>query len=111
MSTITLNMTSAAKIIAQAGLDKDGATQKFLANEVKKACDPYVPFLTGPLKNTATVGTGYVHYTQVYARRQYYENTGGRNGALRGRQWDKRMWADRSEDITKSVAAYVKSRM
>ena len=37
-----------------------------------KMCDPYVPFLEGPLSQTVEVTPEYIRYVQPYARYQYY---------------------------------------
>jgi hypothetical protein len=66
--------------------------------------DPYVPFLNGPLKNTAVEHESSIEYVQPYAQKQYYENKGK---GLRGAQWDKRAWADNGDSIVESVAVFV----
>ena len=109
---------SPAKILAKRGLGGDKAAQKYLASEVKRLSDPYVPFQQGMLKNRVTIaGDGsYLVYTQPYAHYQYegvvygpnYTNgdifwsgdapkkpTGKKltynGGPMRGPHWDKRM--------------------
>ena len=70
--------------------------------------------LTG---NTAQVLTDGVLYVQPYAAVQYYTNAGsGRQGltkqnahnykCLRGAYWDKRMMADKGDELNKSIAAF-----
>ena len=85
--------------------------QKIVDSEVLRRSDPYVPFLSGKLKESGTLGTvigsGEVKYTAVYARRQYYENkcrgtevlhaSGGTSGK-RGAYWFERMKADHIEE-------------
>lgn len=100
---IHLQLNPAAQVLAEHGLASDGKAQLFLSSEVKRLCDPYVPFRTGVLKNTAVVGQTYVDYITPYARRQYYEHKG--NG-LRGKEWDKRMMADKGDQLRASVAKY-----
>ena len=113
-----------AKILKARGLGSDTGARKYLASEVKRLCDPYVPMQQGLLKNNATIaGDGsYIVYTQPYAHYQYYgEVMAGRapkkytgkdltyHGApTRGPRWDKRMLADKSKDLEKSVEAYIK---
>lgn len=42
----------------------------FMANTVKREMDPYVPFLHGPLSQTAIVEPFKVTYIQTYAHHQ-----------------------------------------
>ncbi len=69
--------------------------QKFVDSEVLRLSDPYVPMRTGMLRKSGTLGTiigsGIVKYITPYARRQYYENKGGKG--KRGRLWFERMKA------------------
>ena len=118
---VKLMMDPTDKILLKRSMNKNGAAQKFFTHEVRRHCDPYVPMQTGILKNTAVEHTDYIEYVQPYARRQYYENAGtGRQGTtkhsthnykcLRGKLWDKRMWADRGKEIVQSVARYCRGR-
>lgn len=105
--------------------------EKYMAQRVKAYCDPYVPFQTGHLKNSAEVGANYVKYLGPYARFQY----GGRvmvgirsgspwarrgekkvltnrslsyhGGGQRGAKWDKRMMAQRGGELRRDVANFV----
>lgn len=113
-----------AKILKVRGLGGSKDAQKYLASEVKRLCDPYVPMQQGLLKNNATIaGDGSsIVYNQPYAHYQYYgEVMAGRapkqytgkkltyHGApMRGAQWEKRMLADKSKDLEASVEAYIK---
>ncbi|MFV0529482.1 MAG: minor capsid protein [Lachnospiraceae bacterium] len=100
---ISINIDPADKILLKRSLNRNGAAQRFFTHEVRRLSDPYVPMLGGVLKDTAVENTDSIEYVQPYARRQYYENKG--NG-LRGKQWDKRMWAARGPEIVKSVAKF-----
>lgn len=102
-TNIKLKIDSADKILLKRNLNRNGKGQQFFTHEVRRLSDPYVPFLSGTLKNTAQELTSRIEYVQPYARRQYYENRG--NG-LRGSHWTERMWADRGKEIIQSVAAY-----
>lgn len=44
-----------AQILASRGLGPSHAAQYYLASEVKRLSDPYVPFRQGALKNSATI--------------------------------------------------------
>lgn len=117
---------SPAKILASRGLGGDKSAQKYLASEVKRLSDPYVPMQQGALKNRVTIaGDGsYLVYTQPYAHYQYYgEVMAGRppksytgkaltyHGApMRGPQWDKRMLADKSKEIENNLETFIKKR-
>lgn len=115
-----------AKILKSRGLGSDTGARKYLASEVKRLCDPYVPMQQGDLKNRATIAAdgSQLVYTQPYAHYQYHGKVmAGRapkhytgddltyHGApMRGPQWDKRMLADKSQDLEKSLDAYIKKR-
>lgn len=123
MSNIKVDLPK-AEILKNLGLGGSDKVRKYIASQVKRLCDPYVPMQQGLLKNTATIaGDGsYIVYTQPYAHYQYYgEVMAGRapkqytgkkinyHGApMRGKQWDKRMLADKSKDLERSVEAYIK---
>ena len=103
MAKIRLQIDPADRILLKRNLNKNGKGQRFFTHEVRRLSDPYVPFLTGVLKNTATETVGSITYNTPYARRQYYENRGT---GLRGAHWTERMWADRGKEIAKATAAY-----
>lgn len=100
---LRLNIDPADKILLKRSLNKNGAGQKFFTHEVRRLSDPYVPFLSGALKNTATEEPSRIIYNTPYARRQYYENKGT---GLRGAHWTERMWADRGKEIVQTTAKY-----
>lgn len=100
---IALYMDPAEKVLLKRGLNRNGKAQKFFTHEVRRLSDPYVPFRSGVLKNTAVEQTDKIIYGQPYARRQYYEHKGD---GLRGKMWDKRMWATRGPEVVKSVANF-----
>ena len=99
-TNIKLKIDPADKILLKRNLNRNGKGQQFFTHEVRRLSDPYVPFLSGTLKNTAQELTSRIEYVQPYARRQYYENRGN------GSHWTERMWADRGKEIIQSVAAY-----
>lgn len=112
-----------AKIMRARGLGGDNRAQVYLASEVKRFSDPYVPMQQGLLKNQAVVASdgSTLTYTQPYAHYQYYgEAMAGRapkqytgkpltyHGApMRGKQWVPRMMADKSDDLTKNLKTYI----
>ena len=103
MAKIRLQIDPVDRILLKRSLNKKGAGQRFFTHEVRRLSDPYVPFLTGVLKNTATEEVNRITYNTPYARRQYYENPGT---GLRGPHWTERMWADRGKEIVEAVAEY-----
>ena len=112
-----------AKIMRARGLGGDNRAQVYLASEVKRLSDPYVPMQQGLLKNMAVVASdgSTLTYTQPYAHYQYYgEAMAGRapkqytgkpltyHGApMRGKEWDKRMLADKSGEIAQNLKTYI----
>lgn len=110
-----------------------GITQasRYLAQRVKAYCDPYVPFITGTLKNTAFCGDNFVRYGQPYAHFQYVgkvmvgvrsgspwakrgepKRYTGRSltysgGGQRGANWDKRMMLQRGGDLRQDIATFL----
>lgn len=54
-------------------------TMLAIHNTLAKRCDPYVPFLEGPLSQTAVITDKEVRYVQPYARYQYYGEIYGPN--------------------------------
>ena len=119
---ITVDINT-AQILKSRGLGGDFRAQKFLASDVKKLSAPYVPMDTGLLQNEAVVASdgSTLTYTQPYAHYQYYgkvmagsapkEYTGAdltyHGGPMRGPQWEKRMLADKSDDLVKNLKAYI----
>lgn len=100
--SIELKLDPLVKMEAKRHLNDTG--RKKVASEVKRLCDPYVPFDTGMLKNTAQVLTDGVLYVQPYAAVQYYENSGWQTP--RGAYWDRRMMADKGDQLTESIAKF-----
>lgn len=50
----------------------DDSFRLALHNRLAQRCDKYVPFLEGPLSQTAEITPEYVRYHTPYAHRQYY---------------------------------------
>lgn len=118
-----------AKILKKHGLGSDNRARIYLATAVAKFCDPYIPMGTGSgghLKNskkiapdgsTLTYPGPYAHYQytgKAMAGRAPKHYTGAAlkySGApMRGKEWDKRMLADRGKDLEKDFAAYLGGR-
>ena len=120
-------------ILRARGLGSDNAAQKMLAQTVVRLCDPYVPMSSGSgahMKTAYTIAPdgSSITYRGPYAHFQYvmvgtrsgspWAKSGEKNvgagralsytGApMRGRDWDKRMMADRGDEVVKAVASYV----
>lgn len=78
--------------------------QRYLDQEVIRACSPYVPHDTGTLEGSAEtsteIGSGTVTWSTPYAAKQYYE---GRSNTVRGARWFDRAKADHEEEWEKGV--------
>lgn len=116
---IKITLKSAEKLLDARNLNKLQSVQKYIDSEVLRLSDPYVPFDTGKLKQSGTLGTvigsGEVIYNCPYARQNYYNNAGrGRQGTtkysshnykcLRGKLWFERMKADHLDEIRQGMA-------
>ena len=82
-------------------------------NLFAKMCDPYVPFLEGPLSQTIEVSPEGVRYTQPYAHYQYHGE--GFNHTkdyhpLATAFWDKIMMQDRGPEFIAQVEKILKDR-
>lgn len=123
--SVEIKLNPPEQIVKRLGLDEGGRVQRFFTSEVARLCDPYIPFDTGTLKNTKNVTPTYIHYVSPYAAKQYFENEGRemkrggkisrgfhetrRYNGLRGKYWDKRMMADKGDQLVQSVENYVRS--
>lgn len=87
-------------------LTQDDQAMLEIHNLFAKMCDPYVPFLEGPLSQTIEVTPEYVKYTQPYAHYQY---TGDNFNFTRdyhplaSAYWDKAMMLDHEEEFEELV--------
>lgn len=111
----------ADRILRERGLGSSVDAVRFLASEVKRLSDPYVPMQSGALKNTAQITDDSVLYNAPYAHYQYHgavmagrapkHYTGDAidyHGApMRGPEWDKRMMADRGDELRESFARHI----
>ncbi|MGN0398805.1 MAG: minor capsid protein [Blautia sp.] len=87
--------------------------QRYIDSEVLRYCSPKVPFRSGFLDKSGTLGTvigsGVVQYTAVYAKVQYYCTAQTRPyDANRGGKWFERMKVSNGKDIlngAKKIAA------
>ena len=112
------------KIMSSRGMGSSNGVRKFVASEVARLSDPYVPMQQGILKNSRQIAQdgSYVLYPSPYAHYQWYgEAMGGRapkqytgkkltySGApMRGKMWTVRMLADKRKELENNVEAYIK---
>lgn len=79
-------------------------------NVLAKRCDPYVPFLEGPLSQTVRVTPDGVTYIQPYARYQYYGTEFNHTidyHPLASAMWDKAMMRDHGDEFAQDVKAII----
>ena len=73
---------STAKILRKYGLGEDKAAQRFLAEDVERKCQPYVPMSAGSaahMVNAARVTADSIIYPGPYAHYQYVGQVYGPN--------------------------------
>lgn len=104
-----IRMNDAGTIAMRRKIQKDGPAQRFMTNEVARLSDEYVPMDSGMLKNIKRIGQHTITYTQLYAKRQWYENKGA-SGGKRGKMWVQRAMIDRGTELVQSVAAFCGGR-
>lgn len=87
------------------------SAQNFVDKEFLSYCSKLVPFKTGKLMESGTLGTvigsGEIKYTVPYAKRQYYK---GRANGQRGRLWGERAKSAHGEDIRRGAGKKLKGR-
>lgn len=127
---LTVSISPAA-ILRKRGLGDSTKAKKYLAATVARLCDPYVPMSDGSgvhLKNMREInesgGDVELRYPGPYAHYQYRgEVMAGRapkhytgrpiqysDAPMRGKEWDKRMMADRGDEVVDALAKYVGGR-
>lgn len=82
--------------------------QMIVDSEVLRYCAPLIPFRTGSLTRSGTIGTvigsGNVQYATPYARFQYYQTAQTRSyDSRRGAKWFERMKTAHKKDIQKAA--------
>ena len=101
------------------GLDEGGRVQKAIDNAFVQGCEPYVPFLTGSLKDSAMIhskiGQGEIVYQAddapktryLYYRGQdnwKWSNGGMQSGGLRGHHWADRFLQNGGVEFCRQAA-------
>ena len=89
-------------------------TMLAIHNTLAKRCDPYVPFLNGPLSQTVQITPEGVRYIQPYARYQYYgygfDHTLDYH-PLASSYWDKAMLRDHRVEFNHEVKDIIEWRL
>lgn len=89
-------------------------TMLAIHNTLAKRCDPYVPFLEGPLSQTFQVSSEGVRYIQPYARYQYYGD-GFKHTTdyhpLASARWDEAMRRDHGAEFNQEVKEIIQRRI
>ncbi len=112
------------KIMAARGLGSSNKVQKYLASEVVRLSDPYVPMQQGMLKGSHQIAQdgSQIVYPGPYAHYQWYgEAMAGRapkhysgkslsysGGGMRGKRWTERMVIDKRKEIENNVETFIK---
>ncbi|HDK7188710.1 TPA: capsid protein [Clostridium botulinum] len=113
---VKIQMNDTEKILLKRSLNKNGQAQIKFTKECAKEMNNYTPFLTGRLKDMSVeLKTDKIIFNAPYAKKQYYLNKGmGKQGTslggLRGKYWDKRMFADNGDKIVQTIADFVGGR-
>lgn len=117
----------AEKILKKYGLGQSKEAQRFLAEDVERLCQPYVPMAaasTNHMVDAARVTDDSIIYPGPYAHYQYVgEVMAGRapkhytgkpidyhGGPMRGKEWDKRMMADHGDEVERDFENYLRRR-
>ena len=115
MSTVTVRVNFTNKKLKQLTAGGVSPETKYeLHNLLAKMCDPYVPFLNGPLSQTNVVSTRGVTYIQPYARYQYYGTDFNHTldfHPLASAMWDQAMLRDRGKEFDTQVAEILVRRL
>jgi len=128
MIQVVANLDNSGKMLRKRGLEPNGRVQQLFTNECAREMDPYIPFQSGPLKNSRIISPDSITYNQPYAKFHYFgkvmvgihsRSAWAKQGerkvvtdrdlqhhgaSKRGPFWDKRMWADKKGKIVNTVA-------
>ena len=116
MAQVTVNVKGTLDKAIQQKLAQvnNPSTMVAIHNTLAKKCDPYVPFLNGPLSQTNVVSAEGVRYIQPYARYQYYGtdfNFTRDYHPLASAQWDKAMLRDYRAEFIEEVRDIIRWRI
>lgn len=103
----TFKINPQDQLLSGRGLSDRGRVQQFIDSEVLRLTAPYIPFKTGTLMNSGTlgtvVGTGEVNYIAPYAAKQNQTATSRSYDAQRGGQFFERMKIDHRDEILRGA--------
>ena len=103
----TFKIKPTGKLLSDRGLSSKGRVQQFVDSEVLRLTAPYIPFKTGMLIKSGTlgtvVGTGEVNYIAPYAAKQTQTATSRSYDAQRGGQFFERMKIDHRDEILRGA--------
>lgn len=91
----------------------DDRTMYQIHDLLAKMCDPYVPFLEGPLSQTIEVSAESVKYIQPYARYQYYGENFNHTTDYHPQAtalWDEAMMTEHGEEFKAMVREILRAR-
>lgn len=116
MATVEIQLKSRLNNAIQRKLSEINNPTTMLAvhNTLAKMCDPYVPFLEGPLSQTVQVSSDGVRYTQPYARYQYFGDNFNftlEKHPLASARWDKAMMRDHGGEFIAEVEEILRRRI
>ena len=92
----------------------DNAFNLSMYDALARYCNPYVPYLNGPLSETVEITPKCVRYIQPYARRQYYGdnfNFTRDYHPLVTSRWDEAMMRDHGEEFFSEVKELMAKRL
>lgn len=95
-------------------IQEDDEAMLEINNILARYCDPYVPYLNGPLSRDVEVSPHGVLYVQPYARRQYYGDNFRHTvdtHPLASARWDEAMMRDHEYEFLDEVEQVILKRL
>lgn len=76
MFTVKIDVSDAATMLKNHGLNPGGRVQEFFTSEIMRKADPYVPFSAGALRDSARISEDKcaIIYDTPYARYHWFGN-------------------------------------
>lgn len=114
MASIKINVKISDALKSRLKDINSPGTMLTIHNTLAKRCDPYVPYLHGPLSQTIHISSKGVTYTQPYARRQYFgddfHHTLDKH-PLASARWDEAMMRDHGDEFNQEVEDILRWRL
>lgn len=114
MASITIHVDLEDVIRRKLAQVNNRTTMLAIYNTLAKRCDPYVPFLNGPLSQTHVINSDGVTYIQPYARYQYYGENFNHTlefHPLASAKWNEAMMRDHGDEFNQEVKDIIKWRI